>query len=80
MAGDIISLSAAHSINAGENDAGTHIPADLLLLKGNAVINEAMLTGESVPQMKESIEVVASALYHDSTSQEACLDIEDSTY
>jgi len=80
VAGDIISLSAAHSINAGENDAGTRIPADLLLLKGNAVINEAMLTGESVPQMKESIEVVASALYHDNTSQEACLDIEDSTY
>ncbi|KDO32388.1 hypothetical protein SPRG_02865 [Saprolegnia parasitica CBS 223.65] len=52
--GDIISVKR---IVEGDST----VPCDCLLLQGNAVANEATLTGESVPQMKEAIGLKANA-------------------
>lgn len=46
--GDVFSL-----IKTPENDG--IVPCDCLLLQGSTVVNEATLTGESIPQMKEAL-------------------------
>ncbi|KAF8511743.1 E1-E2 ATPase-domain-containing protein [Hysterangium stoloniferum] len=47
--GDLVSVVHANTETA--------IPADLLLLRGTCIVNEAMLSGESTPLLKESIEL-----------------------
>lgn len=54
--GDILSVK-----RETDGDADNSVPCDCLLLAGSAVLNEATLTGESVPQMKEAIGAKMSA-------------------
>lgn len=49
LPGDLVSITRT------KPDSG--IPCDLLLLKGTAIVNEAMLSGESTPLLKESVEL-----------------------
>lgn len=56
LPGDILSLTRVKPEKANKaTEGGDIVPADLLLLRGSAVVNEASLTGESVPQMKEGL-------------------------
>lgn len=47
--GDLFSLAR------GREPGQDIIPCDCLLLRGSAVVNEATLTGESIPQMKDAV-------------------------
>lgn len=49
LPGDLVSVTRTNEESA--------IPCDLLLLDGTAIVNEAMLSGESTPLLKESIKL-----------------------
>ncbi|KAK6202685.1 P-type ATPase [Scheffersomyces amazonensis] len=49
LPGDLVSVTRTHDDSA--------LPCDLLLLDGTAIVNEAMLSGESTPLLKESIKL-----------------------
>lgn len=48
LPGDVVSIGRA----AGQDGEEKAVPADMLILAGNAIVNEAILTGESTPQWK----------------------------
>ncbi|XP_044497206.1 probable manganese-transporting ATPase PDR2 [Mangifera indica] len=51
LPGDVVSIGRS----SGQSGEDKSVPADMLLLAGSAIVNEAILTGESTPQWKVSI-------------------------
>lgn len=48
LPGDVVSIGRS----SGQNGEDKSVPADMLILAGSAIVNEAILTGESTPQWK----------------------------
>ncbi|KAL5765123.1 hypothetical protein ACOSQ2_017717 [Xanthoceras sorbifolium] len=51
LPGDVVSIGRS----SGQIGEDKSVPADMLILAGSAIVNEAILTGESTPQWKVSI-------------------------
>ncbi|CAJ1358711.1 unnamed protein product [Effrenium voratum] len=63
LPGDLISLHTKADEHKVEGEAekkkDTLVPCDCLIVRGSAIVNEATLTGESVPQMKDAMSSAA---------------------
>lgn len=73
LPGDVISLSSFSNVEASlsslhynrskyHQESQKTIPCDAIIIRGSCVVNEAMLTGESLPQVKETVGAVDCAL------------------
>ncbi|GLT26678.1 hypothetical protein SLA2020_017250 [Shorea laevis] len=51
LPGDVVSIGRS----SGPNGEDKTVPADMLIVAGSTIVNEAILTGESTPQWKVSI-------------------------
>ena len=60
LPGDICSVVKTSSASVAALTSDLLVPCDMLLLHGTCVVNEAMLTGESVPKMKDPIAAMVS--------------------
>lgn len=66
LPGDVVSISKfllspyrqmSHSLEV-HLQTETTVPADILLVQGTCIVNEAMLSGESTPLLKESVDLL----------------------
>lgn len=48
LPGDVVSIGR----DSGQSGEDKSVPADMIILAGSAIVNEAILTGESTPQWK----------------------------
>ena len=49
------------------------LPCDLILLTGSVIVNESMLTGESVPVIKNAMTDSATEVYRSKESEKCTL-------
>jgi manganese-transporting P-type ATPase len=70
LPGDVVSIGSSLSpspffsqtnLPPVRQQTETTIPADILLVSGTCIVNEAMLSGESTPLLKESIQLLEGA-------------------
>jgi len=84
LPGDVVSVGKIFSLIVvaslpyhalARHQTETTVPADILLIKGTCIVNEAMLSGESTPLLKESIELLegTETLSVDSTHKNGML-------
>ena len=66
--GDLVSLSSSNHHQA--------VPADICIVEGTAVVDEALLTGESIPQLKHALDDTAGI----ESTRAVCLDLQDTQH
>ena len=75
LPGDIVSLKSSPPNDKKSKDGSDDVlsPCDLVLLSGRLICDEALLTGESVPQMKEALDTMDQDQIFNSKSHQVAL-------